>query len=240
MSRRTRAPGKPIESTLRIGGRESLVPGFGRRRLRPGRGRRTRGCARPFYCRPRGGYPREARRRRARRRDRGPVRKARRRPSALRDNPPRPSRRRRPIPVFQAGRPRRRSPDAQAARVAARSPSNSARMAWASGSPKRQLYSSTFGPEEVTMMPAYRTPDEGRALGGQVADYRVDARYERILPPASAGRRELERRRPCRRYSGRGRRPGDACGPGRSASVRSARRRRRRASTLPHRTAVPR
>src|SRR6185369_9946045 len=30
--------------------------------------------------------------------------------------------------------------------------------AWHSGSPKRTLYSSTFGPDAVSMMPAYRTP----------------------------------------------------------------------------------
>ena len=39
-----------------------------------------------------------------------------------------------------------------------RSDFRSGRTTWASGSPKRQLYSMTFGPFSVSMRPKYRQP----------------------------------------------------------------------------------
>ena len=46
--------------------------------------------------------------------------------------------------------------------MSSRSLSNSGSSAWVSGSPKRQLNSSTRGPSAVSMSPAYSTPTYGR------------------------------------------------------------------------------
>ena len=56
---------------------------------------------------------------------------------------------------------RRRRPLQQASASSARSVSSSGSSAWASGSPKRQLNSSSRGPSAVSISPAYSTPMYG-------------------------------------------------------------------------------
>ncbi len=51
---------------------------------------------------------------------------------------------------------------AMASMMVKRSVSKSGSTTWASGSPKRQLYSMTLGPASVSMSPKYRQPLKGR------------------------------------------------------------------------------
>ena len=76
-----------------------------------------------------------------------------------------PRRRARPSPpsrrTSRAARPRARPGSTQASSASSRSLRRRGSTACVSGSPKRQLNSSTFGPAAVIISPAYRTPWNG-------------------------------------------------------------------------------
>ena len=86
----------------------------------------------------------------------------------------------------------------------------------ASGSPKRALNSSTRIPRSVSIRPGVQTSDEGRPALAQRVDAGLEHRSRHLVERARPARcRVAARWRPCRRYSGRGRRRRCACGRGR-------------------------
>ena len=98
-----------------------------------------------------------------------------------------------------------------------RSLSSRGRSTWHSGSPKRTLNSSSFGPVLGHHQPGVEHAAIGRALRAHAGDGR--ARRSRRIDPLDQrvvdhGRRA--NRRPCRPCSGRCRRRRRACGPGRA------------------------
>ena len=109
-----------------------------------------------------------------------------------------------------------RRPACAARASAARSARSSGSTAWASGSPKRTLYSTRRGPVGGEHQPGVEHADVRRAGGGEVVEHRLHERRRRArrrrTAPAPA------RRRPCRRCSGRCRPRRCACGPGRAAA----------------------
>ena len=93
----------------------------------------------------------------------------------------------------------------------------------ASGSPRRTLNSTTFGPSRVSIRPTYRKPAERAPFGAHAVDDGCDDFVEN---PARRGRRRSAgsaRRRPSRRCSGPGRRRRRACGPAPRPSGTAAR-----------------
>ena len=80
-------------------------------------------------------------------------------------------------------------PSATAASASSRSPSSRGRIAWVSGSPKRQLNSSTLRAVVGQHQPRVEEALEGGAAGGQLAEHRpVDRLDELLRLPRRPGR----------------------------------------------------
>ena len=114
---------------------------------------------------------------------------------------------------------------------------SSGRTAWASGSPKRTLYSTRRG-RRRQHQPGVEHADVGRAGRGEVVEHRLHERRHQLV--GGVGDRAPGRRRPCRRCSGRCRPRRCACGPGPAAGRRPCARRTGRAASTPGRSSAPR
>ena len=83
------------------------------------------------------------------------------------------------------------------------------------GSPKRALYSISFGPSAVIIRPANSTPVNGVPRFGHAAHGRADDLVHHAARSSSASSPAPANRRPCRRCWGRCRRRRRACDPAR-------------------------
>ena len=111
---------------------------------------------------------------------------------------------------------------------------------WHSGSPKRALNSTSFGPVGGDHHLAEEHAAVGRALGGDAGEGRLDQPRARLPRPRRRSAPAPAHRSPCRRCWGPGRRRRRACGPGRRRTAGWSRRRRGRTARRSRRPGTPR